>query len=131
MTVMLRAVLIVVSVLLTFFVIKRIRQSRVKIEDAIFWVMVSFLLVILSLFPDLAYFLSRLAGTQSAANFLFLFVIFLLLVKVFSLSLKLSQLESRVTELVELLALEKAEGREKKEAADESDIQHPKVEHPE
>ena len=37
MTVILRCVLIVVSILLTFFVLKKIRQSKVKIEDSIFW----------------------------------------------------------------------------------------------
>ena len=46
MTVILRCVLIVVSILLTFFVLKKIRQSKVKIEDSIFWVMFALMMVV-------------------------------------------------------------------------------------
>ena len=54
MTVILRCVLIVVSILLTFFVLKKIRQSKVKIEDSIFWVMFALMMVVFSIFPGLA-----------------------------------------------------------------------------
>ena len=47
MTVILRWVLIIVSILLTFFVLRKIRQSKVKIEDSIFWVMFALMMVCL------------------------------------------------------------------------------------
>lgn len=115
MTVILRCVLIVVSILLTFFVLRKIRQSKVKIEDSIFWVMFALLMVVFSIFPGLADLLSDFVGTYSTANFIFMFVIFILLVKVFFLSLKISQLESRVTELIQLLALDRKEEADRKE----------------
>ena len=59
MTVILRCVLIVVSILLTFFVLKKIRQSKVKIEDSIFWVMFALMMVVFSIFPGLADILSE------------------------------------------------------------------------
>ena len=45
-------------------------------------------------------------------------MIFILLVKVFFLSLKISQLESRVTELIQQLALDRKEEADRKRAAD-------------
>ena len=118
MTVILRCVLIVVSILLTFFVLKKIRQSKVKIEDSIFWVMFALMMVVFSIFPGLADILSDFVGTYSTSNFIFMFVIFILLVKVFFLSLKISQLESRVTELIQQLALDRKEEADRKRAAD-------------
>ena len=115
MTIVLRCVLITVSILLTFFVLRRIRQSRMKIEDSIFWVMSALLLVAFSIFPGLADLLTKLSGTYSTANFLFMFMIFLLLVKSFSLSVKVSQLERRVTDLIQMLALDKEEDEKKGE----------------
>ena len=118
MTVILRCVLIVVSILLTFFVLIKIRQSKVKIEDSIFWVMFALMMVVFSIFPGLADILSDFVGTYSTSNFIFMFVIFILLVKVFFLSLKISQLESRVTELIQQLALDRKEEADRKRAAD-------------
>ena len=118
MTVILRCVLSVVSILLTFFVLKKIRQSKVKIEDSIFWVMFALMMVVFSIFPGLADILSDFVGTYSTSNFIFMFVIFILLVKVFFLSLKISQLESRVTELIQQLALDRKEEADRKRAAD-------------
>ena len=115
MTVILRVVLIVVSVLLAFFVLRKIRQSKVKIEDSIFWVMFALLLVVFSVFPRVADILSNFVGTYSTSNFIFMFVIFILLMKVFSLSLKISQLESKVTSLIQAVALEREEKLEQKE----------------
>lgn len=118
MTVILRVVLIVVSVLLAFFVLRKIRQSKVKIEDSIFWVMFALLLVVFSVFPRVADILSNFVGTYSTSNFIFMFVIFILLMKVFSLSLKISQLESKVTSLIQAVALEREEKLEQKEERD-------------
>ena len=115
MTVILRWVLIIVSILLTFFVLRKIRQSKVKIEDSIFWVMFALMMVVFSIFPGLADILSDFVGTYSTSNFIFMFVIFILLVKVFCLSLKISQLESRVTELIQQMALDRKEDADRKE----------------
>ncbi|WP_143321903.1 DUF2304 domain-containing protein [Clostridium sp. HBUAS56010] len=120
MTVVLRAVLICVSILLTCYVLRKIRHAKMKIEDSIFWVMFAFLLVGFSLFPRLADFVSRMVGTYSTANFIFAFMIFILLVKVFFQSVKISQLERRVTELIQTVALDREEDQEKEEKKRES-----------
>jgi hypothetical protein len=91
-----------------------------KIEDSIFWVMFALLLVLFSLFPKLADFISSMVGTYSTANFIFTFMIFILLLKVFFQSVKISQLERRVTELIQTFALDKEKDKEKEELNYES-----------
>lgn len=120
MTVLLRGVLICVSMLLTCYVLRKIRHSKMKIEDSIFWVMFALLLVVFSVFPRLADFISRMVGTYSTANFIFTFMIFILLVKVFFQSIKISQLERRVTELIQTFALDREEKQEEEDVKRES-----------
>ncbi|RKD34873.1 DUF2304 domain-containing protein [Lacrimispora algidixylanolytica] len=120
MTFLLRCVLVCVSILLTLYLLRRIRHSKMKIEDSIFWVMFALLLVLFSLFPKLADFISGMVGTYSTANFIFTFMIFILLLKVFFQSVKISQLERRVTELIQTFALDKEEDKEKEELNYES-----------
>lgn len=105
MTIMFRLCLVGASVLTMMVMMHKIRRSKVRIEDAIFWVLFSLILIVLSVFPQIAYRLSDLVGTQSPANLIFTMVIFLLLTKVFSMAVRISQLESRLQELVQKIAL--------------------------
>ena len=71
-----------------------------------FWVFFALLLVVFSVFPQAANWLSDLVGTMSTANFIFLLMIFLLLIKCFSMSMRISQLETKLKELVQKIALD-------------------------
>ena len=112
MTLTLRALLIIVSVLATTGVIGRIRKAKMQIEDAVFWVLFSFLLILLAMVPRVLYFFTELLGMQSPANLLFLVIIGLLLMKVFSMSIKMSLLEEKLKTLAQNEALEKLERSE-------------------
>ena len=79
MTLLLRIVLIVASVLTTVLILRKIRQSKLQIEDSLFWIGFSFMLILFSVFPIVPTVLAELAGTYSTSNFIFLFVIFLLI----------------------------------------------------
>ncbi len=109
MTTTLRIALILVSVAT---MVLKIRQSKVQIESTIFWIVLAFVLVIYSIFPSAADFCARLLGIYSTANFLFLFAIFVLIVKVFYMTIHISQLESRIRELVQQMALEEKKHEE-------------------
>ena len=54
MTPTLRVVLIVVSILTTFMIMRKIRQSKLQIEDSIFWLGFSSILIVFSIFPGAA-----------------------------------------------------------------------------
>ena len=55
-----------------------------EIEAALFWVIMALMLVVFAVFPSVADFCARLLGIYATTNFLFLFMIFLLIVKLFS-----------------------------------------------
>ena len=82
-----------------------------RIEDSIFWVIFCLMFVVFALFPTVADGLAALLGIYSTANFLFLFTIFILLMKLFSMSMTISTLETKIKELAQEMALEKAERR--------------------
>lgn len=109
MTIELRAALIVVSLLTLLFVAKRIRSSKVRLEDSIFWACFAAIIFLLSIFPQVFYWLSDLIGTYAPVNFVFLFFIFILLVQSFHLSMRISQADTKIKELTQQLAVEKFE----------------------
>ena len=112
MTPVFRIVLIVVSLLSTYYILKKIRQSKLQIEYAIFWIVFAGVLVIISLFPWLVSLFTRLLGMQLPVNFVFMVFIFILLVKLFMMTIELSTLENKVKDLAQELALAEKERRD-------------------
>ena len=112
MTPVFRIILIVVSILSTWYILKKIRQSKLQIEYAIFWIIFSGVLVIISLFPWLVSLFTRLLGMQLPVNFVFMVFIFILLVKLFMITIELSTLENKVKDLTQELALAEKERRD-------------------
>ena len=121
MSIVLRITLIVVSFLVLLFVLKKIRRTQLYIDDAIFWIVYSALLLVISIFPQLAVWASDLLGIQSPANFVFLFMIFVVLIKLFQLSIELSVQKHRLNRLVQKLALMNESERVGKHVSDPSD----------
>lgn len=105
MSLMLRIILILVSVLTAFWILRKIRKSQVKIEDAVFWLLFSLGLIVMSAFPQLVNWAAELIGVVSPVNFVFLVIIFVLLVKLFLLSIKISQQEHKLQTFVQIYAI--------------------------
>ena len=105
---LIRVCLILGSFITAGYILRRVRHAKVQIEDTIFWLMFSAALLI---FPGIAYWAANLLGFMSPINFVYVVIIFLLLAKQFFMSIKLSQLDSKVRILTEQVALneEKAE----------------------
>lgn len=101
MTLFFRLILIAVSVLNFFYMARKLRKSHVEGRDTIFWMLFSALLIVLSLFPGIANALAGALGVYSPENVVFLLIIFALLIKLFFLSVKHSQLEFKVQVLAE------------------------------
>lgn len=109
MTLALRIILIVVSLITFVFIAKKIRNSKVKLEDSIFWICFAALIFVVSLFPQVFYAISAIVGTYAPVNFVFLFFIFVLLIQSFNLSMRVSQADTKIKELTQQLAIEKFE----------------------
>ena len=113
MTMTLRVALVLVCVATMFLMMKKIRQSKLQIESAIFWIVLAGVLVVISIFPSVADFSSHLVGIYATTNFLFVFAIFVLIMKVFYMTIHISQLEAKVKELVQQMALAEKRREEK------------------
>lgn len=109
MSIVLRITLFVAAALTFAFVFRKVRNSKVRIEDSIFWFCFAALILLFSIFPQIFYALSDLAGTMAPVNFVFLFFIFVLLIQSFNLSMRISQADTRIKELTQQLAVEKFE----------------------
>lgn len=114
MTLIFRLILIAASFLTTYYILKRIRQSKLQIEYAIFWLVFAGILVVFSLFPELIALFTRMMGMQLPVNFIFLFFIFVLMLKLFFMTIELSALENKVKDLTQEIALLEKERTEDK-----------------
>ena len=101
----LRTLLLVASVVTALWILWKIRKNRVRQEDALFWICFSILLAMLGIFPQISYIISEYLGIQSPANFVFLAIIAILIEKIFSLSIQVSILESKMEIMAAELAI--------------------------
>ena len=91
--------------------------------ELILTVIVFIVLIIFSLFPWLVTLFTRLIGMQLPVNFIFMVFIFVLMTKLFFMTIELSTLENKVKDLTQEIALaekerldelKKAEGEKEK-----------------
>ena len=101
------------SLLAAVYAVRQIRKSQMKIENAIYSFMFILIVIVLSVFPELAMILARILGIESPVNLIYLAMIFLLLVKVFSLSVKISQMEYKIGILAQEAGIMKKKYEEK------------------
>ena len=117
MTLLFRALLIFSSLGTIVYFLLKIRRSKVQIQDTIFWFFFSMMLLILSLVPGIMVLFAQFLGVQSAANLLFLVVTFVLLMRIFHLTLRVSMLESKLNHLGQALALHEMKRTDESEEA--------------
>lgn len=113
MSIGLRVLLFVISILTMIYIVRKIRKSELSIEHSLFWLGFSVLLVFLSIFPQVVYALTRVIGVQSPVNFVFLVIIFVLIIKNFMMTIEISKLENRIKMLVQTIALRETEEKER------------------
>ena len=118
MPIILRIMLIVGSLATGIYIRGKLRKSQMQIEDVIFWLFFAAALIFMSVFPELIVWFAELIGIDSAVNFVFWCVIFLMLIRCFSLSVKVSTLEVKLKELTERLSVKDAliQDEERKES---------------
>ena len=109
MSLALRVLLVIVSLITFIFVLRKVRKSQIQLDDSLFWIIFAFLVLVASLFPQIFTSMAEMLGIESAANLVFLFFIFVLLIKSFALSIRVSQSDARIRELVQQLGIERLE----------------------
>lgn len=61
----LRIILIMVSVMTYFYIARKLKKSQLQVMDAFFWIVFSFVLMVIGIFPGIAIFLAKIVGIQS------------------------------------------------------------------
>ncbi len=104
-----QVLLIFGAICMTYFILKKIRQAKLQIEYAIFWIVFSGILLVFSVFPFLVAMMTRAIGMELPVNFIFLFFILILILKAFFQTIETSTLENKVRNLTQRLAIEEKE----------------------
>lgn len=112
---LLRILIIVGALFLLLYMLKKIRQSKLKIEYTVFWILFSGVLVLMGIFPQIFYFISEVIGFQSPINMIYLVIIFVLIVKLFLTSMQISKLENKVDSLTQQIAIDRKIDKEQEE----------------
>ena len=87
MPIVLRVILIASSLAMLAFVIRKVKKSKMQIEYTVFWVLFGVLLLFISLVPQIVYFFAKLIGIQSPTNLVLAFIIFILVIKQFLMTI--------------------------------------------
>ncbi len=119
MTVPYRFILIVGALAILAIMLWRIRNSRIRISDSVFWFLFIFLLFLLALFPGITFYLADLIGIESPANLVFLIVVAVLLMREFKTTAEISQLRSKVATLAQEIALKNSTDSDTFERSDQ------------
>lgn len=101
----LRIVLIVISALVFIYTIRKIRKSQLNIDDSVYWIGFSVILLVMSIFPVIPTFFSELLGIASPVNFVYLLIIALIMFKLFKLAIELSITKRRLNHLIQRIAI--------------------------
>lgn len=92
----LQAILLSVCVLFTVYIVKMINKEKLELRYALTWLLASFGLIIVGIFPKLLNTIARILHILSPVNALFLIIIFFLLVIIFTLTIALSKSKKQI-----------------------------------
>jgi len=120
MSIILRIALVVGAILITAFSVVGVRKSHMRIEDSVFWLGLSAVILLLSIFPEIGYAISNAFGFLAPVNFIFALFLFILTVKLLSMSRRASELETKVRELTQQVALAQFEKEQAQRAANDA-----------
>ncbi len=109
MTITLRVILIICSLISFILCITRIKQSKLKIENSVIWMIGSILLIIMSIFANAVEWIANKLGFMAPVNFVFLVIIGFLLIQAFIDNMRISTLNEKIKDLNHYIALKEKE----------------------
>ena len=112
MSVSLRIILLVGAVGMVWYICRSIRKAKTQMKDTIAWLLIALILAVFGIFPSIPIWLAYVLGIESAANMVFLIFIAILLLRNFSLSMRVSMLEDKTVTMAAEVAIRTAENKE-------------------
>lgn len=96
---------IIISTVTLIYIIMQIRKHKLNIDDSILWIFWSIVLLIVSIFPDLSFYIAEKMGFQSTSNFILCLFIFILYMILFFQNIKISELRDKNKQLVQKVSI--------------------------
>lgn len=107
MSIALRIILIVCAFLTFIYILRRVKKCDMNVSDTVFWIAFSAILIVIAVFPQIAYFVSDALGFMSPINFVLISIIAILVFKIFSMSTEISRLRSRLSSLAQTIGIDR------------------------
>ena len=114
MSITLRIILIVFSLISFGLCVMKIKQSKLKMNNSIIWMVGSFLLILMSIFTNVVSWISATLGFMAPVNFVFFIIITFLLIEVFLNNMAISSLSEKVKDLDHYIAMKEKEEKDRK-----------------
>ena len=107
-------------ILLAFFfigmVLRAIKRKKLLLNYSLIWLLVSFIIVVVAVFPGIFAMLTHLIGMEALSNFVFLIGIVVLMLFIFSLSIAVSNQTQRIKQIVQKVSIENYLNRQKEKS---------------
>lgn len=110
----LQLILFLFSILFFIIILYFIKRSKISLDLASVWILWGCGLITISIFPEIVEYTSKLLEIKTTINALYLIIIFILYCLVFYLFLKISILENKLKNLIQIIALQKKNEGDKK-----------------
>ncbi len=114
MTITLRIILIISSMLSFILCIKKMRQAKLQVTNSIIWMIGSIVLILMSIFSEVVAWVSTKLGFMAPVNFVFFIMIVFLLIQVFIDDIRISTLNEKIKNIDHYIALKEKEREEGK-----------------
>lgn len=112
MNIVLRTFLVLVAIVALVLILRKLRKSEMQVVDSIFWFFFAGSLVVLAVLPQIAYFFSGLFGFDAPSNFVFFYVIGIMVLRELSLTAKVAHLRMKLNTLIQEIALREEANRD-------------------
>lgn len=95
----LRIGLLIASIITLVFILTNVRKNKMNIHYSMIWIIWGIVLILISVFPQIIFFISDILGIEIASNTVFLIMIFLLYCLTYYIFLTLSKHNREIIDL--------------------------------
>jgi hypothetical protein len=113
MSVSLRIALIIVAIILIFLVISLLKKNKIPVKYSLVWILSSFIILILGIFPGFFAFFSNLLGFKTISNMVIGILIVILLMITIVLTVIVSEQTKKINLLIQELSMLKGNKNDK------------------
>jgi len=105
MTLVVKFIAIVISLLFISFLIVMIRKDRLDLKYTLLWLLAGLLMLVVSVFPEILTWLATITGISTPINALFFYAIIFLLIIIVALTSIVSGLRDKIYKLAQNIAI--------------------------